>query len=188
MDTDYEVVENAEKIKSNEMAQHIRVNGAETLIDMEDDLNDHIGLLRLTYADNNQVRGLMNNNREYYFEMDTRLSSHFFKLLSEGQEAKSMFTNLKSFFCHKKHYIRAISIDNFQTRTAICHLNYYWTVRINRESTFFAEGCNGNTIVYSLPDPKRIEKMYHKILLDDGNMTKRTVTMYSAKMAPDEDI
>ena len=161
-------------------------NSAETLIDMEDDMNDHIGLLRLTYADNNQVRSLMNNNREYYFEMDTRLSSHFFKLIQEGQEAKSMFANLKSLFLHKEHYIRAISIDISQIRTAICHLNQYWTVRINRESTFFAEGCNGNTIVYSLPDPKRIEKMYHEIL-KDGHMTKMTVTMYSAKMAPDED-
>ena len=51
-------------------------------------------------------------------------------------------------------------------------------MRLNKEETFVAENCNGDSFVYSIPDQKRIEKQFWE-QQDGSHMNKTTITKYT---------
>jgi hypothetical protein len=109
----YVVVQDSQSITQNALRVHLQNNDFRTFVDMEDPQNKDVNILAVYYTEDNIARMLLEDVRDFYFEMDSNLVNRFIKLINEGHSAKSLFQNLNSLFRHHNFYIRGISVDTW---------------------------------------------------------------------------
>ena len=66
-------------------------NDFKTFVDTEDPENKNVQILAVYYKEEDIARMLLEDARDFYFEMDSNLANRFIKLINEGQSAKNLF-------------------------------------------------------------------------------------------------